>query len=149
MLGTAQADTLRAKFAGQRSIAGAVRIRPDLELPHVIAYLQERLQRHVLVDVRFLSNPYFVPELKLKTEYNAQSPVLSVAFDKVGPQVAASTKGGEVNLLSINLSLIEKLENSPKDALEIIRTQPSGRTVGTVARRHAPREVPARKGRHR
>lgn len=68
---------------------------------------------------------YLVPELKLKAEYNARSPVLSVAYDKVGQQVAVSTKGGEVNLLSINLSHIKKLENSPKNALEI-RFSPDG-----------------------
>ena len=71
---------------------------------------------------------YLLPELRLTAEYNALSSVLSVAYDKVGQQVAVSTKGREVNLLSSDLKHIKKLENSPKDALEI-RFSPDGKQL--------------------
>jgi WD40 repeat protein len=68
---------------------------------------------------------YLVPELTLKAEYNVRSPVLSVAYDKIGHQIAVSTKGREVNLLSSNLGHIKTLEESSKNALEI-RFSPGG-----------------------
>jgi len=71
---------------------------------------------------------YLLPELRLTAEYNALSPVLSVAYDRVGQQLAVSTKGREVTLLSSDLKRIKKLENSPKDALEI-RFSPDGKQL--------------------